>query len=370
MNQRQVKGVGLNPNTFIHLTEHLAPLCVAMDMPLLLTDEKHAEQAQKFYPKIQILLLNWEEVTPQYLIENFDMFFQSEPWNRQEFYTNFQLLEQAHQKQVRNVHCPHGFSDKVFWLEKCVWEDILLFYGENMLDLFRGLGVLEHLNAAVRTGNYRYLYYKQHQEHFDRLAEERFWSRFAKKQTTILYAPTCHDQDRTTSFLHAHQLFEKLPSNYNLLVKIHPVLEETDAPAVYQMIGKYERRDNIVFVQDFPPVYPLLAKADIYLGDMSSVGYDFLTFNRPMFFLNQIKRDAAKDRNLFLYRCGFEVKPEQYGDFYAILDKQLPFDQERYTSIRSEIYRYTFGEEVPFNELKQAIEQSYFSPKKQDFLRN
>lgn len=358
--------IGLNPNTYSHLTEHLAPICVIMDMPLLLTDEKHAVEAQKLYPKLKVKLMDWEDVTPQFLIEHYDVFFQSEPWKRHEFYANFRGLEEAYQKEVRNVHCPHGFSDKVFWLEKCVWEDIVLIYGENMIDLFKSLGVAEHLNAAPRVGNYRYLYYKLYQSHFDRLAEERVWSRFKRNQPTILYAPTCHDQDHTTSFMHAAQLFEKLPSSYNLLVKIHPALEETDGPAVYQMMGKYEKKENIVFIQDFPPVYPLLAKSDLYIGDMSSIGYDFLSFNRPMFFLNQTKKDAKKDRNLFLYRCGFEILPEQYGELYQILDEQLPFDQERYGSIRKEIYRYTFGEEIPFDTIKERIMEATFSPKKFD----
>lgn len=360
------RGIGLNPNTYSHLTEHLAPICVIMDIPLLLTSEKHAAEAQYLYPGLKTLLLNWEEVTPQYLIEHFDVFFQSEPWHRHEFYSKFQLLEQAHRKQVRNVHCPHGFSDKIFWLEKCVWEDIVLIYGENMLDMFQELGIKQHLNAAIRTGNYRYLYYKQHQLHFDQIAEEQVWSKFKKKQPTILYAPTCNDQENNTSFLHAQDLFEQLPDSYNLLVKIHPALEETDGPALYQIMGKYEKKDNIVFLQEFPLIYPLLAKADFYLGDMSSIGYDFLTFNRPMFFLNQKRRHAKQDRNLFLYRCGIEVQPEQYKNFYKLLEEQLPFDQERYQTIRKEVYRYTFGEEVSFSNLRKAIINTYDSPKKFD----
>ncbi|MBA2368161.1 MAG: CDP-glycerol glycerophosphotransferase family protein [Candidatus Protochlamydia sp.] len=364
MSANEKSCIGLNPNTYSHLTEHLAPLCVIMKMPLLLTDEKHAAEAERLYPKLQIVLKDWQEVTPQYLIENYDVFFQSEPWNRLEFYAKFQGLEEIYQKEVRNVHCPHGFSDKVFWLEKCVWEDIVLIYGNNMIDLFKGLGIDHLLNAFVKTGNYRYGYYLSHQSHFDNLAEDRVWSRFKKKQPTILYAPTCHDPEHTTSFMSSESLFEQLPANYNLLVKIHPALEETDGPALYHMLGKYEKKDNIVFLEDFPPIYPLLARSDIYVGDMSSIGYDFLKFNRPMFFLNQRKRDVKTDRNTFLYRCGFEIRPENYANFYQIMEKELPFDQERYGKVRSEIYDYTFGDSVPFDRLRQRILQAADAPKK------
>lgn len=107
-----------------------------------------------------------------------------------------------------------------------------------------------------------------------------------------------------------------------------------------------------------------MAKTDIYLGDRSSIGYDFLAFDRPMFFMNQLKRDAKTDRNLFLFRCGVEIMPEQYSKLFQLLEKHLPVDKERYGTIRSEVYHYTFGDEIPFDELKKSITKSFSSPKK------
>jgi hypothetical protein len=355
--------IGLNPNTYPHLTEHLAPLCVCLEMPLLLTDEKHAEEAERLYPQLNILLKEWQDITPQFLIENYDLFFQSEPWNRHEFYAKFRGLEDYYQKEVRNVHCPHGFSDKVFWLEKCVLEDIVLIYGKNMLDLFEELGIAHQLNAYAMTGNYRLQYYRQHQSHFESIAADRVFSLFEKEQPLILYAPTCHDQDHTTSLMHAEKIFSALPDGYNLLVKIHPAFAETDGPILYYLMGKYEKKGNIVFLEDFPLIYPLLANADYYVGDMSSIGYDFLTFNKPMFFLNQRKRDSKIDRNTFLYRCGVEILPEDYENLYRIMEQELPHDNERYEGIRKQVYSYTF-DEVPFNDLKSRILEAAQQPKK------
>lgn len=362
--EQKYKGVGLNFNTNIHWTDHLAPLCVIMGIPLLLSNEQHAQEAQFLYPGLEVLLVDWQDINLHYLIERFDVFFQSQIWHRDEFYEQCQPWEKFYNKIVRNVHCPHGFSDKLFWFEKSAREDILLVYGDNMLDLFKEVGVAEHLNATVRTGNYRHLYYRQHQIFYDQLIKERVWSRLDQSKPTILYAPTCHDQENSTSFFQARDLLAHLPSDYNLVVKTHPLLEETDAAALYALMGKYEDKSNVVFVKDLPLVYPLLAHSDIYVGDMSSVGYDFLAFNRPMFFLNQLKRNAKQDRHLFLYRCGFEIKPEQYQQFYKLLESQLPFDRERYASIRQELYHYTFGEDVPFDVLKKKIIQAYLSPKK------
>lgn len=357
------KGVALNPKPYIHLTDHLAPIAVLMDIPLLITTEEHTQQACALYPGLRAELIDWDLLTPDYLIEHFDVFFQSQPWDRQRFYDVFEPLEKKYQKEVRNVHCPHGFSDKVYWLNQCVLEDITLVYGDNMLDMFKQQGLFPMLNAYVKVGNYRYTYYRQYQAFFDQIVQEQIFNRFAKKQPTILYAPTWCDYENNSSFLDADPFFKSLPSEYNLLVKLHPMLEEMNSPALYYTMGHYEDRGNIVFVKDCPLVYPILAQTDIYLGDMSSISYDFLVFNRPMFFLNQLKRDL-NDRNAFVFRCGVSIDPAEYSQVYSIIEKHLKNDRERFSDIRSAMYQYTFGSEVPFDQIRKAIEASYTSPKK------
>jgi CDP-glycerol glycerophosphotransferase (TagB/SpsB family) len=361
------KGVGLNPNTYyVHLTDHLAPLCIILGIPLLLTDKDRARQAEKYYPGLQTLLVDWQTITPQFLFENFDIFYQSEPWPRKQFYRIFEELEKHHHKTVRNVHVPHGFSDKLYWFEQCAREDILLVYGQNMLDMYQDLGLTHHLNTIVRTGNYRYQYYLKNKGFFDAIVEKEIWSQFEQEQSTILYAPTWDDPGGNTSFADSDPLLANLPDSYNLLIKTHPILEEIKDPFLYQMMAKYKKKKNIVFVKDIPLVYPILSRSSIYIGDMSSLGYDFLSFNRPMFFFNQTKKEAKSDHNAYLYRCGYELMPEHYADFYEILDKQLPLDQARYGQIRKEVYQYTFGDDVSFAELKNAMNTAYFSPKKWD----
>lgn len=357
------KGIALNIYNSIRLTDHLAPLCKIMDIPLLVTDHEFGESIQQFYPDIKVLVPDWSDLSPDYLIKNYDVIFQSEPWNRNRFYNTFKPLEEKYHKQIRCVHCPHGFSDKLFWMAQCVEEDILLVYGKNMLDMFEELKIKDNLNTWVRTGNYRYQYYLQNKEFYDSYVEKNIWNHFSNNHPTILYAPTCNDFENNTSFLDSEAIMDKLPSHYNLIVKIHPVLEETDAPIVYSMIGKYENKKNIVFIKDLPLVYPLLARSDIYIGDISSVGYDFLFYNRPMFFLNQKERDAKTDRNSFLFRCGIEILPSQYDQIYSIIDANIESDKQNFFEIRKKVYHYTFGDLIPFEILKENILKAYHSPK-------
>ena len=119
---------------------------------------------------------------------------------------------------------------------------------------------------------------------------------------------------------------------------------------------------GLIFLKDFPLVYPLLAHTDIYLGDMSSIGYDFLPFNKPMFFLNKQKRDPKTDRGLYLFRCGVDIKPDAYPLIYKFIETRLEDDQENFSAIRKEVYDYTFGEERTFADIKADIIAAYNEP--------
>ncbi|MBS0654086.1 MAG: CDP-glycerol glycerophosphotransferase family protein, partial [Verrucomicrobia bacterium] len=124
---------------------------------------------------------------------------------------------------------------------------------------------------------------------------------------------------------------------------------------------KYEDLSHVLFLTDFPTIYPLLNRIDIYIGDMSSIGYDFLTFDRPLFFLNQNKRDPQSDLGLYLFRCGVEVLPEKYGQIYQIIQNFLQFELRDFSKIRKEVYDYAFGPEKPLDTLRKEIIASYAS---------
>lgn len=349
------KGVGINLNSAnVHYMDHLAVICVIMQIPLLITDKSVLKLIEGLYPDLQIQYEDPAEVTPDFLASHFDVFFQSDLCHREDFYAKFHPFELKYNKVIRNVHCPHGFSDKGFYLEKSAYEDIALIYGENMLDLFRSRDLIQKLHSYVITGNYRYSYYKKHQMHFDSIANEQIFSCFNKQQFTILYAPTWNDEESSSSFFEATEmLLDNAPKEYNILIKLHPHLEEDDIVGYYRIKSRYEKKGNVVFIKDFPVIYPLLERADAYIGDMSSVGYDFLVFNKPMFFLNH--------RNIqsFLYRCGVEVQSDEYADIYRIIDRELPKDKERFSILRKDVYKYTFGEEISFELIRNNVIKAY-----------
>lgn len=359
--QVEKKGVGINPISQIHYVDHLAVVCIIMGIPLIFTDRTEESLAKKYYPGLDTLFIDHQELTPDYLISNYDVLFLSDAWDREVFHTKFQYLEEKYHKSIRHVHCPHGFSDKGFFLRSCVREDILLVYGDNMLDLFKHDGVFDQLKQYVLVGNYRYTYFKQNKQFFDRIIAEEVVSRFAKKQPIILYAPTWLDRHESSTFFDdPADILGRLPDHYNMIVKLHPRLED-EAGQFHYILGQYDHKPNIVFVKDFPLVYPLLAHSDIYLGDTSAIDYDFLVFNKPMFFLNKRGLNPLQDREAYIFRCGVDLKPDAYPLLYQIIEANINNDV-RFSEIRQKVYEYSFGSERPFHDIKKEIIAAYSLP--------
>ncbi|MGK5594503.1 MAG: CDP-glycerol glycerophosphotransferase family protein [Parachlamydiaceae bacterium] len=351
-----IKGVAVNPLGQKQFLDHLAPLASCLNIPYLFHDEAEASQAECLYPHLKTIYLPHEDFNPEYLIAHFDCLFMSDQWNRHVFREKFLPLEKKYRKTIRNVHCPHGFSDKGFYLRGCAFEDICLVYGQNMLDLLDEWGVRRELENPILCGNFRYAFYQKHKEFYDSLMNESIFGQLPKHRPTLLYAPTCLDLEESTSFFVAAPiLLKNLPDDYNMIVKPHPRLEQDDPAAYYHILSLYEGQENILFLRDMPLIYPLLNEIDIYIGDMSSIGYDFLAFNRPLFLLNQQKRDPAWDRGLFLFRCGTSVSPDDYSRLYQIIDHALPFDEKHFSSIRQETYQYTFCNQCSLNDFNEKI---------------
>lgn len=350
------RGIALNPLSLIHYMDHLAVVAILMDIPYLFIDEETYLLAKRYYPNLNACLNDFREFSPEFLYENYDVSFMSDLWNRNTMRQKFELLEHKYHKVWRNVHCPHGFSDKGFYLSKSAMEDIVLVYGNNMIDQLKAYGYWDQIHQYVICGNYRYTYYLQHKDFYQTIFEKEIQSHFEKKQPTILYAPTWVDSEQSSSFFEAcTQLLDNLPSSYNMIVKLHPRLELDDVVNYHVIIGRYEDKKNILFLTNFSLIFPILANTDIYIGDMSSIGYDFLIFDKPLFLLNKQNRDPKTDRGLLLFSCGVEIKQNQYSQIYDIIEKSLPLDSEKFSNPRKTMWNYTFGEQRPFCEIKADV---------------
>ena len=117
---------------------------------------------------------------------------------------------------------------------------------------------------------------------------------------------------------------------------------------------RYKERNNVQVLTHYPLVFPLLKRTDIYLGDFSSIGYDFLAFNRPMFFFDSTERIKDRSHSTYLHQCGTLIPEKAYSTLYNYLEKCLEKD-EQFHSIRKEVYFDAFGKEKGFETIFSEV---------------
>lgn len=324
---------GLIFGSLEHHLDHLAPFCSLQKIPLVLTDDELAEKARLYYPELEVILWNTANA-PIEVVKNFDTIVYSTP--RILFDEVFFIAEASLQKKLKTVWLPHGNSDKghlSYFMEGLKDEKSALVYGPKMIDFLKMKQVYDLIPEVLEIGNFRLTYYQKHKAFYDQLMQTLSLS--VKK--IILYAPTWQDTENSSSFFEVtSHLIEKLPAHAFLLIKLHPNLLQDIR--TQQFMLQHESNPSVVFLQGFTPIYPLLERADVYLGDMSSVGYDFLYFNRPMFFFNPTQRDPA-DPGLYLHQCGRTI--ENYANIYDLIEQDGP--QSSLAELRKKTYEYTFG---------------------------
>lgn len=347
--------------------DHTAPICSLLNIPLITDSPQVKFTYERFYPGLKVQIKKW---TLKFLLENYStVFYAFRPT------PSFDQLQKAaieahpddpsYQLDTKFIYHLHGCSDKGYhsnWIApKSHFLDVdqILFYGQRMHDIFKDNKVLDRLRSYAFVGNYRYHYYLEHKKFYQNLIDKELFDHFEKDQPTLLYAPSWTDPEGSCSLFEAYQsILDKLPSHYNLVLKLHPYLSiktpEYDPKPLYELLKPYVEQSNIQVLPMFPLVYPILDRVVAYIGDYSSVGYDALSFNLPLFFLNHNDR-SLQDKGAYLLRCGREIKANEFKDLYSILEEELLMHSKKYGEVQKETYRYAFGKDVPYNKLQEQF---------------
>lgn len=308
--------------------DHLGVLSAILEIPLIVTEEKCYRLAKEFYPGLNVHHIDHADLTLDFLASNFDVILESGKFWAAELVP---MLELLFKKKMRLIYCPHGNSEKGHSLSIHPVQDISLIYGDQMKDLLAKTGALQNTSQLIRTGNYRFPFYRKHKQFYD----EKILPYLYSSKKTILYAPSWSNGENPTSFFDScSRIVNSLCRDFNLIIKLHPFLEEDNPALTHYLISAHE--DRALFLRDFPPIYPLLAYTDIYLGDYSSIGYDFLAFDRPMYFLSDVKGA--------LNPCGMVIPPDQNPHDFIL--QTLDENQEKRSEARKNLYAYAFGEEI------------------------
>jgi hypothetical protein len=169
---------------------------------------------------------------------------------------------------------------------------------------------------------------------------------FNNNKKTIIYCPTWRKGNISSieHFLKKPAVIEQILADYNLIVKPHPNIFNPRRKLYNQHIVDNLRKRNGIILLRSGNVMPWFQQSDLYIGDISASGYEWLYFDRPMIFLNPqpgVLRPSSDPMSItFLWQCGDVCnRMEELKD---TIDTNLRKDSHH--SIREAILNYSVFE--------------------------
>jgi CDP-glycerol glycerophosphotransferase (TagB/SpsB family) len=301
MEEMNTSGAGLIFDDSPHYLDHLAPFCALLGWPLIVCDERIAALCKKFYPMTQLIEADFFHLNLPACVVSCN----SRP-------SLTLALGPLSSWQGRLIWLPHGQSDKGWkspYFEALGTEDLLLVYGDRMREVLRRKNIRL---PQISVGNYRWQFYQTHRSFYNQLLDQQL-----RIDQYVLYAPTWNDSEQNGSFWAAFDsLIHAVPPEQHLLIKVHPNIEKLEPGKLERCRGKIASLPHVSFIDEFPPVYPLLDRATAYIGDMSSIGYDYLRFGRPLFFLTPERIDLSQP-HAYLMQWGTQILYEEIGALFS-----------------------------------------------------
>ncbi len=335
-----------------HHLDHLAVVAYTMHAPIVIDTAKLKQTIRTYYPQVKSLYIRFHQQILEYFGHNHSRIFFSVACYKRDLYP---MIQAFFGKKMEFWYCPHGNSDKT--LKHYKMQSHALIYGEQMKNRLQKEGYMKSLKACVSTGNLRALFYQKYKKFYDDLVEKEVFSQFKKKQITYFYAPTWEDSEFSSSaFDISMSLINQLPDSINLIIKVHPWLEDHHPGYVHLMSETHQKKTNLLILRDYPLVLPILEKIDLYIGDFSSIGYDFLVYDRPMFFFDPKKRVRKQKNRTHLHTCGILIPTERYSDLFPFIESYIK-EQSHLSHIRKTLYHDAFGQKHSFRSIKTAVER-------------
>lgn len=233
--------------------------------------------------------------------------------------------------RTQAVQIFHGMSDKPFTYERDFSDYLLcLCVGQRQADR-----LLQ--TPCNRTMKWKAIGYPK----FDNPPASPPLLENGKK--TLIYCPTWRKENISSIeiFLDSPDVIAQLTQDYNLIVKPHPNIFNSDRQFYDRsIVDRLHQLPNIQLLHS-GNVMLWYAQADLFVGDISAAGYEWLYYNKPMVFLNpqpgilQASTDVAS--MTYLWQCGAVCDDMQ--QLKHLVDENLHSD--RYQATREKLLHYS-----------------------------
>jgi teichoic acid glycerol-phosphate primase len=336
-----------------HYIDHLAPLSCFLQIPLIVSSKEHKDLILKYYPDVKLFYIEPANL-PWILVKKFSYIISCLPKAYLE--EAFSFAQDCLHKKVHFIWHPHGNSDKGWensFMKKLKCESLLLIYGQKMADTLKAMDVDA---PYIPIGNVRKWYYEKHRSFYQKFLQEEVFSFLSNRRSKgiFLFAPTWDDREHLSSFSYLTQLASEIPEDFSLLIKLHPNTWKQKASDLVKMESFFAEKKNIFLLkEEFLTIYPLLDKIDLYIGDSSSIGYDYLYFQKPMCFFNPQKKGGM---TTFLFPCGKEIVLDK-GNLFSQITTHFLQKDPLYETRQKKMYDFTFADLISRKVLELSMKK-------------
>jgi len=310
---------------FPQFLDHIAPFAIELDVPLVIIEPDVYELAEKYYPN-----LNAVKASDIYLMSHYipgaETIFSC---------ITHKIIKGAFSiiKDFTHIFLPHGMSEKAAFIKDYFAhfkdEKNILVYGDQLKRMINNDANLPD-SSFTSLGNYRYQHYLKNKEFYDQKFSDL---NIQTDKPLILYAPTWNDNTQGSSFASCSKILDKLSKKYQVICKWHPHLFWQE-PDFLNSIEK--KHPDVFFLRKFPLIFPILSSISLYIGDLSSIGYDFLAFEKPMVFLDETNKTSK------LFACGEVLKKSAYSNINHAIERAITNHEKRLPAIR-DLKTHAFG---------------------------
>ncbi len=304
-----------------HHLDHLAPFAWKKKAPLWIEETHIAKLARHYYPDVEIIEKKFDFKEASEMADIIVVSTKAAPIELKSIYSSMG------NNSIIIAYLPHGQSDKGLNdpnLRSIEHTDLAYLYGKLQHQRVKEFGTINTINSIEFTGNFRLEYYKENKQRLDKITENEIFQSFDHSKKTLLYAPTWSHK----GFIEHTQTLIENTTDYNLIIKLHPLIEKTHPAYACLFEGYNKTRQGLSILINFPLIYPILSRTDIYIGDESAIGYDFLYYKKPMFFLTEEETP--------LTQCGKKVSTVEK------LMEELKHPEQNFTSTQQAYYKNAF----------------------------
>lgn len=244
------------------------------------------------------------------------------------------LRPDEHPVSTPAVQIFHGISDKPFTVERDFSRyALVLCIGQRQVD-----------RLHVYPQNWNIVYELVGYAKLD-TPPEPLSPFHESRRPVIVYAPTWAKGGFSSihRFL-APGVVDSLVEHFDLAIKPHPNIFNPDRPHydrhVVEQLARLENHDSIAVVRA-GNVLPYFAAADLCIADISSAGYEWLWFDKPIVFLNPDPQRFSASQDIqaptFLWQGG-----EVCNDPLDLVDIVLGvLECDRHAAVREQLLSYS-----------------------------